>query len=505
MKFVDYYLDRITMYRLVLYILIGLLVVATIYGAVGILSYSFISILLSVGILLLICWATNTLMSWAFDAHVNVESVYITALILALIISPVQDIGGVIFLGWAGILAISSKFILAIGKKHIFNPAAIAVVLTAYVLGQSASWWVGTSSMMPFVLISGVLLIRKLRYFDLAWSFFTTSFVVCMTVSLLSGGNVLNTINHLIFSSFVLFFGTIMVTEPLTIPPTKHLQMIYGAIVGFLSVPQMHIASLYFSPEAALCIGNIFAYIVSPKQKLVLTLEQKLRISSDSFGFIFRPTTKLSFVPGQYMEWTIPHDHVDSRGNRRYFTLASSPTEDTIQLGVKFYDNSSTYKKTMQNLDNKTPIVAAQIAGDFTLPKDPTQKLVLIAGGIGITPFRSMLKYLIDTNQSRTITLFYANKTRDEIAYKDVFDEAQSKLGIQTIYTLTDLEAVPRDWPGAHGRIDAQMIQTHVPDYTERIFYLSGPHAMVTAYADVLSGMGVKADHIKKDFFPGLV
>ena len=94
-------------------------------------------------------------------------------------------------------------------------------------------------------------------------------------------------------------------------------------------------------------------------------------------------------------------------------------------------------------------MIAGQIAGDFTLPDDPEQKLVFIAGGIGITPFRSMLKYLLDTNQRRDIVLLYANKTANEIAYKDILSEAQTKLGIQVFYTLTDTEALPRNWRGS--------------------------------------------------------
>src|SRR5260370_1410080 len=120
------------------------------------------------------------------------------------------------------------------------------------------------------------------------------------------------------------------------------------------------------------------------------------------------------------MEFTLAHPHSDSRGNRRYFTLASSPTENLVHLGIRFYDQGSSFKQAMFQMNGKTQFVAAQIAGDFTLPTDPSQKLVFIAGGIGITPFRSMLKYLLDTHQRRDIVMFYANRRVDEIVYKDV-------------------------------------------------------------------------------------
>src|ERR1700731_4179463 len=108
----------------------------------------------------------------------------------------------------------------------------------------------------------------------------------------------------------------------------------------------------------------------------------------------------------------------------------------------------------MSRMDSRIKFVGAQIAGDFTLPSDPKQKLVFIAGGIGITPFRSMLKYLLDMGERRDIVLFYVNRTADDIAYKDILSEAQTKLGIKVFCTLTNTKAIPRNWPGLSGRIN---------------------------------------------------
>jgi ferredoxin-NADP reductase len=274
---------------------------------------------------------------------------------------------------------------------------------------------------------------------------------------------------------------------------------------GLLFIPQLHVGSIYSTPELALVIGNIYSYIVSPKQKVGLKLRRKSKIASDIVDFVFRPSQKLIFEPGQYMEFTLAHAKPDSRGNRRFFTLASSPTEENLHLGVRFYANSSSFKKALYRIDGRAKIMAGQVGGDFTLPKDPRQKLVFIAGGIGITPFRSMLKYLLDMNQRRDIVLLYANRTADEIAYKDILGEAQTKLGIKALYTLTSRKAVPRNWRGLVGRIDEHMIQTVVPDYEERTFYLSGSLEMVRAYEHILKNMRVKNGQIKKDYFPGIV
>jgi ferredoxin-NADP reductase len=267
----------------------------------------------------------------------------------------------------------------------------------------------------------------------------------------------------------------------------------------------LHLGPIYSTPELALVLGNIFAYLVSPKQRVALRLTKKIKMAPYIIDFVFRPSQTLAFLPGQYMEFTLAHSHPDSRGNRRYFTLASSPTENAVHLGVRFYEKSSSFKQALYNLDGKTSLIGAQIAGDFTLPTDPAQKLVFIAGGIGITPFRSMLKYLLDTHQRRDIILLYANKTIDEIAYRDVLSMAQSKLGVKIFYILTDRSALPRNWTGFTGRIDEQMLTQAIPDYQDRTYYLSGPPEMVKAHEESLRRLQIKRSQIKKDFFPGLV
>lgn len=157
----------------------------------------------------------------------------------------------------------------------------------------------------------------------------------------------------------------------------------------------------------------------------------------------------------------------------------------------------------MLDMGRGATIVAAQLAGDFTLPHDLSQQCVLIAGGIGITPFRSMIKYALDKDERRPLTLFYAARTSAELVYTDIFAQAQQQLGLKIIYTLTDPTQVPIDWRGRVGYLDANVISAEVPDYAHSLFYLSGPNTMVLAFEATLIAMGVQHSHIRKDFFPG--
>lgn len=502
-RFVDNLLDRITMYRLVLYYLI-FLNAAAILLSVRVLDYDPIGFLFSIGFLIAVCSITNGVFAKAFAVPANVESPYISALILALIITPLQTPQDLWFFGWAGVLAMASKYIVAINQQHIFNPVAFAVALTSIAIDQSASWWVGNSGLLPFVLIGGILIVRKMRKFNLVFTFLLTAFTTIVVLSLLTHADLYAAIQEIIYFSPLFFFACIFLTAPSTTPPTRKSQMIYSVMVGFLFVPQIHLGDFYFTPELAILIGNIFSYLVSPQSTRTLKLERKVKLAPDTYDFIFSPTRKLAFAPGQYMEWTLGHAGPDSRGNRRYFTLASSPTEDRLRFGIKFHSNSSSFKQALIAMDESSEIVASQLAGDFILPADPKQRCVFIAGGIGITPFRSMIKYLLDTAQPRPIVLFYVNQTVYDIVYQDVFDQAQERLGIQTIYIVTDKTQVPAEWQGKVGYITPQLIKDAVPEYDKCTFYISGPKGMIDSFKEMLRWLHVKDSHIKTDLFAGL-
>ncbi|MGH7862367.1 MAG: ferredoxin--NADP reductase [Candidatus Dormibacteraceae bacterium] len=502
MNLVDQLLDRVSMYRLVLYYLVFLLFVSVMYCSFKILPYDPLSLLGSALFLIVVAWVTNVVFAHAYKAPTNVESVYISALILALILPPIQSVSDLPLLFWAAVLAMASKYILAINQKHIFNPVGIAVTLTALGFSGTASWWIGTLPILPFSLL-GLLIVRKIRKVDLIFYFFVGSLMTMFAYSMIQGSDLLTMTELNLTASPLLFFACVMLTEPLTTPPTRTLQSIYAVLVGILFTPPFHIGSFYTTPEQALIIGNVFSYLVSPKCKVISTIKKRRWLSPDTIEILLPLRKPLAFAPGQYMEWTLPHENADSRGTRRYFTIASSPTEDVLRLGVKLCPKGSSYKTALAEADGDTPIVGAQLSGDFTLPRDPTRKLAFIAGGIGITPFRSMIKYLLDTKQPRPVVLLYSNRAADEVVYRDVFDQAREELEIRTVYTLTNRGKRPSGWRGRIGRIDAKMVADEVPDYRERIFYLSGPQAMVNAFEATLVRMGVSADQIKIDFFPG--
>ncbi len=505
---IDQFLNKITMYRLVASLLLCLVVLTTPLALFHKVPFTLVEFLMSAIPILSISYFTNRLFTWAFDVPANTESVYISALILILVVTPATSIDPMSyfwFVCWIAALTMASKFLFAIQKKHLFNPIAIASVVTVFTLGQSLSWWVGNLYMAPFVAIAGFLIARKIKRMDLVLSFLLSAVLVTLLFGLLKtgSGSVWTLLVRTLFQSPVLFLAAFMLTEPLTTPPTRMMRLIYGSIVGFLFLPNIHLGSVYLTPELALVIGNLFSYLVSPKEKLFLTLQEKRLVAKDTYEFSFSSDKHCPFLPGQYLEFTIGHTSPDDRGNRRYFTIASSPTEKELKLGVKFYPEPSTLKNKLRYLNIGDTVVASQRAGEFVLPKKIDQKIVFIAGGIGVTPFRSMIKHCVDTQEKRDIIHLYSNRTVDDIAYKEVFDEAKETLGIKTHYFVTDPGQVISGLEMHTGFIDEAFIKNEIPDYQDRLFYLSGPHMMVVVFEKILADMHVPKDHIKTDFFPG--
>lgn len=499
-NFVDRFLNHITMYRLVLYYTLALLGSAFVLSFFGLVPHSPLNLLLSTIFTTCVCWATNRVMAFAFKVPANTESIYITAFILALVMPPVElsDYHGFAGLALASGAAIASKFIIAIYRKHIFNPVAVGMVAAYFILDQSPTWWVGGNlEMLPIVVIGGLLILRKVQRFEMFAVYVLANLV--MTALITSPDMYGEAFSQTFLYSPLFFAGFAMLTEPLTAPAALWPSLAFGALVGGLSSPNVHFGEFYFTPELAFLVGNAFAWMVSPKFRFKLTLERIEKKASGCFDYVFTSNRRVAFAAGQYLDWTMDVAKPDDRGNRRSFTIASAPSEQNLRLGVKFYPKPSAFKKSLLGMKPGDVIYGSQLAGHFVLPKSHDEKLAFIAGGIGVTPFRSMIQHMMDEQQKRSVVLLYGNNKANEIAYSEVFTKAERELDLRTVYAVAEDAG-----QGMHaGFIDAALIQREMPDYRDRIFYISGPRAMVVRFQKVLNELGISKSRIKTDFFPG--
>lgn len=481
----DDILNRYTMYRVVIYGLSVFLAGALILGSSGVITVSARDLCLSIIVLVISCYVVNKLLSSLLRLSSSNESWLISALILACILPP-ATVSTVGYIALTGLLAMASKYILTYRGSHIFNPAAFGAFVVSITGILPATWWIATPWMTPLTILLALVVLRKLRRFQLFFAFALSAVaMLLLTGSILQGHSVESVLHNAVVSWPIIFFGSIMLTEPSTLPPIRYYQLWLGIIIGLAFTSQLHVGRLATTPQAVLLFGNILTALASPTYGAMLKLKAIRPLSSNIFELVFARPAQFAFTAGQYVELTLPHKHTDSRGNRRTFSLASPPHEPAIRITLKSYNPGSSFKKALLQLKPNDRIRAAHVAGNFMLPHNPQHPLLFIAGGIGITPFHSMIGALQD---KRDITLLYFANSEQEFIYEDDFQQAEAR-GVHTHYLL--------------GRLTAENLQELAPDFSERTIYLSGPDPMVRSYVRLLTDLGVSRRHIRTDYFTG--
>lgn len=492
-------LNNLTMYKLVLYSLIIIVMWSVLLTILGVYSFNLGWMLGTLLLMGVVGWLSNTLIAKLFGITPNSESYLVTVLILFLIFSPASNIFELGWLALVVVVAMLSKYLIVINGKHIFNPAAFGAFIVGLGGMSAASWWVGSPALMIPVMVLGGLVIWKLKKLAMVGTFFGVSIITLFITNSGIVGDPVDFVYELFSSWPILFFGLFMFSEPATTPGRFYQQLIYGGIVGILFGLKFGFGPVFSTPELGLLIGNVFSFMVSGRRGLSLRLKSRQEIASKIYEFRFE-RGDMMFLPGQYLEWTLPHKQVDIRGNRRYFTMASSPTENELILATKMPDKPSSYKQALLSMKVGDKMQATNLAGDFVM--DQNTKQVWIAGGIGVTPFRSMAKWLIDNNKNVETVLFYACNSYKELAYLDIFKEAE-KVGIRLLPVLKDLSDAPKGLKIETGYVTEEMIKKYVPDFLQYKYYMSGPNIMIENFTKMLRGAGIKSSQIKTDFFPG--
>ena len=222
------------------------------------------------------------------------------------------------------------------------------------------------------------------------------------------------------------------------------------------------------------------------------------QITPTTWSYFFTTDKPLVFTAGQYLRWTAPIEKEIKRGNKRLFTISSLPGEDTISFTTRFLEPVSPFKAFLQKLDPGDSMDISQPMGDFTLPEDATILVLLLAGGIGVTPFRSMILSSIPSSQ-RSIQLVHGAKDASELAFREEFEKFNPNyphLSLQYHSNIADEATI-------QGHISAQNVIAHAPEGCK--FYISGPEPFVEALqSDIIAG-GIKETNIKTDFFPGYI
>lgn len=238
--------------------------------------------------------------------------------------------------------------------------------------------------------------------------------------------------------------------------------------------------------------------------KYTLTLKSVQTVADQTGLFIFDKPEGFTFKAGQYTALQIDLVAPDPRGNNRAFSLASAPFEGELHFAMR--RSESNYKKSFFALQPGDTVLSTRAVGAFVLSEEPSEQevpVVLIIGGIGITPARSMIREAIHQGSKRKFYLFYSNRFQKDAAFHEEFLALPSE---QVVYVnaLTKEESPPSTPNEERGYIRKEMVEKYVPDIVATRCYIVGSPEFSTTMKEMLIGMGVAPEHVKLDTFTGL-
>ncbi|WP_394194756.1 flavodoxin reductase [Microbacterium foliorum] len=508
-------LGGISMYRLVLFALLTLALIAVVLSALGVIvSPTPVEILASFVVLAMVISLVDAAAQRILRLPWRIESSLVTALILLFVLRPGIEPNALLGLAIAGAVASLSKYLIAWRGRHILNPAAFGAAVVSILgsfgafewLGTSSSWWVGTPSLFIPVLILGLAVLWRTEKVRIVFVFL----VVAIAVSVLRQAvqaqefaidfDAGSALSFAILQSPFLFLGAFMLSEPLTLPPRRWQQFSVAVLVGVLAGWPIAIGGLFtLGQERALLIGNLLAFAFALRGSVRLVLEKRQFITPTAQELTFHAKGTLKFLPGQYLELDVPHSRPDARGTRREFSIVSAPADlPTLRIAYKDGDQKhpSSYKRALAAAEPGAALAVTGTWGDFLLPRAETPVL-MVAAGIGVTPFVSQLRQLMLTEQQRDVVLVYVASDSSELAFRDELAATGARV---IVFTRDEPVDLPSRWTWAQGvRLDAAALEHHVPDIGERHSYISGPPRLIADLAPALQ----KARSLTTDAFAG--
>jgi ferredoxin-NADP reductase len=232
-------------------------------------------------------------------------------------------------------------------------------------------------------------------------------------------------------------------------------------------------------------------------------LKRKEEVAEGTMAFYIEKSAGFEFKPGQFADFTLLNPpETDAEGNIRSFSIASAPQEEDLMFATRMRDTA--FKRVLKTMALGTEIAMEGPSGSFTLHGDSSRPAVLLAGGIGITPFRSIVLNASTSKHAHRLLLLYSNRRPEDAVFLGELEGVGAKnKNFTLIATMTNMAKSKLKWSGRTGIFDKQMLSESVPDLKNSICYLAGPPTMVSAIGGVLIEAGVPKDSIRSDPFDG--
>ena len=232
-------------------------------------------------------------------------------------------------------------------------------------------------------------------------------------------------------------------------------------------------------------------------------LKRREEIAEGTMAFYFERPEGFQFKAGQYLTLAlIDPSETDAEGSTRNFSIASAPDEDDLMIATRMRDTA--FKRVLKQMALKNELKISGPFGSFTLHGDESRPAVFLTGGIGITPFRSIVVHAARNNLPHQLFLFYSNRRPEDAAFLDELQQLEEEnSNFKLTVTMTQSEKSRHPWKGKTGYINREMLAEAVSDLRTPIYYSAGPPEMVAAMRKMLEDIGVSESDIRTEDFAG--
>ncbi len=226
-------------------------------------------------------------------------------------------------------------------------------------------------------------------------------------------------------------------------------------------------------------------------------------IAEDTMAFHFAKLADFQFRAGQSIDMTLINaPETDAEGNTRAFSIASAPFDNDLMIATRMRDTA--FKRVLRKAALGIEVKIEGPSGSFVLHRKAEKPAVFLAGGIGITPFLSIIRQATHDRAPHRLYLFYGNRRLEDAAFLDILTEtSKQNPNFHLIATMSEMEKSHREWKGETGFIDKDMLTKYLPTLQGPIYYIAGPPAMVAAMRRMLTEAGVDEDDIRTEEFSG--
>jgi len=237
--------------------------------------------------------------------------------------------------------------------------------------------------------------------------------------------------------------------------------------------------------------------------RYVVRLRSRQEVAERTFAFRFEKPAGFRFKPGQYLTLTPVHPtETDPQGNSRDLSIASAPHEEHLMVATRL--RGSVFKRGLVSAPLDSEFNIDGPFGGFTLHNNVANAAILLAGGIGITPFRSMVLRAARDRSAHRIVLFYSNHRPEDAPFLEELQSLEKEnANYRFVGVMTAMERSARVWNGERGRLSRELLARHLETAASPIFYIAGPPSLVSGVQVLLHEIGFDDDNIRAEEFAG--